>query len=83
MPTTYKASDVTQAARQCAALARRRPSWPQARVRATVAKELQLRPSQLRYLLRRAVTLGPSQSTLARIAVESSGAGEDQGADKL
>ena len=52
--STYTAADVTRAARRCAELATRKPYWPRARVRRTVAKELGLRTTTLRYLLKQA-----------------------------
>lgn len=56
MPTSYTAAEVTRAAQQCADLARRKPHWPRARVRRTVAQALGLHTWQLRYLLRRATS---------------------------
>lgn len=52
--TMYTAADITRAARQCAELRLLHPSWPRARIRATVARELNVSTTQLRYLLRQA-----------------------------
>jgi hypothetical protein len=49
----YKTSDVARAARRCAELQELNPKWPQARVRATVAREMGVRTWVVRYLLRR------------------------------
>lgn len=55
MPSiSYTAADVTRAARRCAELARIKPHWPRARVRRTVAAELGVSTTTLRYLLRQA-----------------------------
>lgn len=54
IPRTFLASDVTKAATRVAELARKHPSWPTSRVRATVARELNVSTVQLRYLLRQA-----------------------------
>jgi hypothetical protein len=56
----FSAADVQRAAQRCAALARERPTWPQSRVRATVAREMNIATTQLRYLLRQAE--GPSEA---------------------
>jgi len=51
---TYTAADFTHAARRCAELHSKHPSWPQARVRRVVAWEMEIRTTTLRYLLRQA-----------------------------
>lgn len=51
---SYTAADVTRVACRCAELARIRPYWPRARVRRTVARELGVSTTTLRYLLRQA-----------------------------
>lgn len=53
-PTIFKASDVTTAVNRTTELARVHPSWPQARVRGIVAREMAISTVQLRYLLRKA-----------------------------
>ncbi|HEX8349802.1 MAG TPA: hypothetical protein VF598_07560 [Hymenobacter sp.] len=50
----FKASDVTTAATRVAEVTAAHPSFPQARVRSTVAREMSISTVQLRYLLRRA-----------------------------
>ncbi|MVN76437.1 hypothetical protein GO988_08880 [Hymenobacter sp. HMF4947] len=50
----FNASHVLRAAQRCAEVAQERPSWPQSRVRATIARELNVSTTQLRYLLRQA-----------------------------
>ncbi|MFD1873885.1 hypothetical protein [Hymenobacter bucti] len=50
----FHAADVQRAAQRCAELAQERPTWPQSRVRALVAREMNLATTQLRYLLRQA-----------------------------
>lgn len=50
----FSAADVQHAAQRCAALAQERPTWPRSRVRALVAREMNLATTQLRYLLRQA-----------------------------
>lgn len=54
VPRTFLASDVTKAAGRVAELTRKHPSWPVSRVRAAVARELNVSTVQLRYLLRQA-----------------------------
>lgn len=51
---SFKASEMTAAVNGVATLAQRRPCWPQARVRSTVAREMGISTVQLRYLLRKA-----------------------------
>ena len=53
-PRTFLASDVTKAATRVAELSSKHPSWPSSRVRATVARELNISTRQLRYLLQQA-----------------------------
>jgi hypothetical protein len=53
----FHAADVHRAAERCAAIAKERPTWPRSRVRATVARELNVTTTQLRYLLRQAAAL--------------------------
>lgn len=50
----FHAADIQRAAQRCAEVAQERPTWPQSRVRALVARELNLATTQLRYLLRQA-----------------------------
>lgn len=57
----FSAADVQHAAQRCAQLAQERPTWPQSRVRALVAREMNLATTQLRYLLRQAD--GPSEAS--------------------
>lgn len=54
LPRTFLASEVTAAATQVAQLALKHPSWPSCRVRAQVARTLNISTVQLRYLLRQA-----------------------------
>jgi hypothetical protein len=56
-PNRFNVGQVHLAARRCAELAQQRPTWPQARVRATIARELSVSTTQLRYLLRQAAGL--------------------------
>ena len=53
-PRTFLASDMTKAATRVAELSSKHPSWPSSRVRATVARELNISTRQLRYLLQQA-----------------------------
>ena len=53
-PRAFLASDVTKASTRVAQLTAKHPSWPSSRVRATVARELNISTVQLRYLLRQA-----------------------------
>jgi hypothetical protein len=53
----FHVADFLNAARRCAELAKQHPTWPQSRVRARVARELNLTTTQLRYLLRQAEAL--------------------------
>lgn len=53
-PKTFLISDVTKAAGQVAQLTAKHPSWPSSRVRAQVARNLNISTVQLRYLLRQA-----------------------------
>ena len=50
-PRAFLASDVTAAVNEVAALAQHHPSWPSSRVRAAVARKLNITTRQLRYLL--------------------------------
>lgn len=50
----FNATHVHRAAQRCAEVAQQHPSWPQSRVRATIARELNVSTAQLRYLLRQA-----------------------------
>lgn len=50
----FNATHVQRAAQRCAETAQQHPSWPRSRVRATVARELNVSTTQLRYLLRQA-----------------------------
>lgn len=63
---SYSIADCTRAYTRCQELAQAHPSWPQSRVRATVARELCVATFTLRYLLRRAAT--PDAPTLAQAA---------------
>ena len=54
LPRTFLASDVTKASTRVAELSDKHPSWPSSRVRAAVARELNISTVQLRYLLRQA-----------------------------
>jgi len=54
LPRTFLASDVTRAQTRVTELATKHPSWPGSRVRAAVARELNVSTVQLRYLLRQA-----------------------------
>ena len=54
-PRTFLASDVTAAHTGVALLTQKHPSWPSSRVRAQVARELNISTVQLRYLLRQAL----------------------------
>ena len=55
LPTrTFLVSELTQAVRRVKEVAQRHPSWPQSRVRATVARELNVSTVQLRYMLQKA-----------------------------
>ena len=51
-PRTFLASDVTKATTRVSQLTLKHPSWPACRVRAAVARELNISTVQLRYLLR-------------------------------
>jgi hypothetical protein len=53
-PRTFLASDMTKANTRVAELSLKHPSWPSCRVRAAVARELNISTVQLRYLLRQA-----------------------------
>lgn len=48
----FSIADHTQATQRVAEVAQQHPTWPQSRVRGTVARELNLSTVQLRYLLR-------------------------------
>jgi hypothetical protein len=50
----FNASHVQRAALRCVEVAQQHPSWPRSRVRATVARELGVATTQLRYLLSQA-----------------------------
>jgi hypothetical protein len=52
LPRTFLISDVTKATSRVAELSQKHPSWPTSRVRAQVARELNISTVQLRYLLR-------------------------------
>jgi len=52
----FTAADVQRAAQRCAEVAQERPTWPQARVRALIAREMNLNTRQLRYLLLQAAS---------------------------
>jgi hypothetical protein len=52
----FNATHVQRSAQRCAEVAQERPSWPRCRVRALVARELNVSTAQLRYLLRQAAT---------------------------
>ncbi|MDJ0367401.1 hypothetical protein QMK33_19810 [Hymenobacter sp. H14-R3] len=54
LPRTFLASEVTKAATRVTEVATRHPSWPSSRVRATIARELNISTRQLRYLLQQA-----------------------------
>lgn len=51
---TFLVSELTRAAQRVGTLATKHPSWPECRVRAQVARELNVSTVQLRYMLRRA-----------------------------
>ncbi len=51
-PREFKISEVSQAHVRCDELTRVHPSWTQAKVRGTVAREMEISTVQLRYLLR-------------------------------
>ncbi|MGI4872069.1 MAG: hypothetical protein ACRYFX_12930 [Janthinobacterium lividum] len=51
-PATYTAADITRATRRCGEVREAHPTWPQSRVRATVAREMGVSTVGLRYLLR-------------------------------
>ena len=51
-PRTFLISDVTKACTRVAQVTTKHPSWPTSRVRAQVARELNISTVQLRYLLR-------------------------------
>ena len=53
-PRAFLASDVTKAATRVEQVGSKHPSWPSSRVRATVARELNISTRQLRYLLQQA-----------------------------
>jgi len=53
-PRVFLASEITAAAKGVAELTQKHPSWPAARVRAQVARQLNVSTVQLRYLLRQA-----------------------------
>ena len=55
--TTYSSTDLLRAARRCAEVAQAHPTWPRSRVRAAVARELNVSTVVLRYLLRQAAAL--------------------------
>jgi hypothetical protein len=59
-PYRFNASHIQRAAQRCAEVAQQHPSWPRSRVRATVARELGVATTQLRYLLSQAAE--PSQA---------------------
>lgn len=59
---SFKASDVTMAINRTAEVASAHPSYPQARVRRTVAREMGISTVQLRYLLRKAAELAPQRN---------------------
>lgn len=50
-------SEIAQATARIAALTKKYPSWPLSRVRATVARELNISTVQLRYMLGKAIDL--------------------------
>jgi hypothetical protein len=54
LPRTFLASEVTSAAAQVTQLSLKHPPWPVSRVRAQVARTLNISTVQLRYLLRQA-----------------------------
>jgi hypothetical protein len=56
LPTrrVFLISEVTQATARIAALSKKHPTWPSSRVRATVARELNISTVQLRYMLTKA-----------------------------
>lgn len=55
LPTrTFLVSEITRAVKRVAELVQKHPSWPQSRVRATVARELNVSTVQLRYMLSKA-----------------------------
>ncbi|MGI4872269.1 MAG: hypothetical protein ACRYFX_13970 [Janthinobacterium lividum] len=60
--TTYSSTDLLRAAQRCAEVAQVHPTWPQSRVRGTVARELNVSTVTLRYLLSKAAALeqGPT-----------------------
>ena len=62
---SYSIAHFTRAHSYCQELALQHPSWPQSRVRAAVARELNISTVQLRYLLAKAppadVSTAPSE----------------------
>ena len=58
----FSIADHLSAARRCAAVAQQHPSWPQSRVRATVAREMNVSTVQLRYMLGKAPSLEPEHA---------------------
>jgi len=59
---SFKACDVTTAVNRTTEVASAHPSYPQARVRAIVAREMGISTVQLRYLLRKAAEQAPQRS---------------------
>jgi len=53
-PRAFLASDVTKAATRVEQESAKHPSWPSSRVRAVIARELNISTRQLRYLLQQA-----------------------------
>ncbi|MGI4872466.1 MAG: hypothetical protein ACRYFX_14970 [Janthinobacterium lividum] len=51
---TFLISEVTAATTRVAELSAKHPSWPSSRVRAVVARELNISTVQLRYILQKA-----------------------------
>jgi hypothetical protein len=54
LPRTFTAREVTAAQNGVAELSQKHPSWPSSRVRAHVARNLNISTVQLSYLLRQA-----------------------------
>jgi hypothetical protein len=54
---TFLISELTAATTKVAALAKKHPTWPSCRVRAQVARELNISTVQLRYMLQKAADL--------------------------
>ncbi|MGI4863710.1 MAG: hypothetical protein ACRYFZ_07270 [Janthinobacterium lividum] len=56
---TFLLSELTTATTRIAELTKQHPSWPACRVRATVAREMDISTVQLRYMLNKAAEIKP------------------------